>query len=57
MTPELEKALKALRAAIDNEGPHVAYHRAAVRETEKNWPTLMEAVRKVLEVSRIDGSA
>jgi hypothetical protein len=52
MTPELKKAIESLRAAVENEGPAPAYHRAVVGETEKNWPTLMKAVRAILKASK-----
>ena len=38
-----------LRAAIEDEGPRPDIHRKVMRETEKVWPTLMRAVRKLLD--------
>lgn len=52
MTPELQQALEQLRNAVENEGPRPDVHRRVVAETERVWPTLMRAVRRVLEESR-----
>jgi uncharacterized coiled-coil DUF342 family protein len=42
-------ALVDLRAAVEDEGPRPDIHRKVVRETERVWPTLMRAVRKLLD--------
>ena len=42
-------AIEQLRNAVENEGARPDVHRAVMRETERQWPTLMRAVRAVLD--------
>lgn len=45
---EQERAIAALIDAIKVEGPNPMRHRWVMGETRKSWPTLMQAVDRVL---------
>lgn len=53
------RAVAAIVAAIQNEGPEPAFHREAIRRHRREWPSLWRALDKLLraeaETRRIEG--
>jgi hypothetical protein len=46
---ELVAAAKQIRAAVEDPGPHPEFHRRVLRKHRAEWPTLWEAIDRLLE--------
>lgn len=44
----MDEAIAALRAAIENEGPHPEVHREVMARHRAEWPTLWTAIDALL---------
>lgn len=44
----LYEAQRKLASAIEDPGPYPGYHREAIQKLQREWPTLWEAIREVV---------
>lgn len=48
---EMADAVKQVRTAVEDEGNHPYHHRKVLREHRRQWPSLWEALDRLLEVT------